>query len=270
MRNIIRRAEIVRHLFVAALLALLLLPVEASARMAELMIDPDGRTYSYFSDNGIWEVAVTVKTPFSSWSLKKSGVELWNRSVSEPGGAAVSDNGEVITLPLWGWRDEGGSNGIAVFNGQGELVRKILFQSDDGGEFLRWVRRTAISPEGVRIAIGQSGQEASRITLFDVKSGKLLWETLAGLPEIDYLCVSAKGEYALAATSKYGTGNMEFVLLDKEGRAIWSEKRSHNLSWEVKVYGRFLPDGKGFEIYDLKTKSWMKRRFPAQQSSRQN
>ena len=271
MRNIIRRAEIVRHLFVAALLALLLLPVEAPARMAEMMVDPVGRTYSYFSDNGVWEVAVTFKTPFSSWSLKKSGVELWNRSVmSEPGGAAVSDNGEVITLPLWGWRDEGGSNGIAVFNGQGEPVRKILFHSDDGGEILRWVRRTAISPEGARIAIGQSGQEASTITLFDATDGHLLWSASAGLPEIDYLCVSAKGEYTLAATSKYGTGNMEFVLLDRQGKAIWREKRARNLSWEVKVYGRFLSEGKGFEIYDLRSKMYMKRRFPAQQSSRQN
>lgn len=75
--------------------------------------------------------------------------------------------------------------------------------------------------------------------------------------------VSAKGEYVLAATSKYGTGNMAFVLLDKQGEVVWSEKRLGNLSWEVKAYGRFLFDGSGFEIYDLKSKSFMKRRFPA-------
>jgi hypothetical protein len=75
--------------------------------------------------------------------------------------------------------------------------------------------------------------------------------------------VSAKGEYVLAATSKYGAGNMAFVLLDKQGEVVWREKRSGNLSWEVKAYGWFLFDGSGFEIYDLKSKSFMKRRFPA-------
>jgi hypothetical protein len=75
--------------------------------------------------------------------------------------------------------------------------------------------------------------------------------------------VSAKGEYVLAATSKYGAGNMAFVLLDKQGEVVWSEKRSSNLSWAVNAYGRFLFDGSGFEIYDFKSKSFMKRRFPA-------
>ena len=271
MRNLIRRAAVVRHLFAAVLLCLLLLPVEASARMAEMMVDPVGRTYSYFSDNGIWEVAVTYKMPFSSWSLKKSGVELWNRSLmGEPGGAAISDNGEVITLPLWGWRDEGGSSGIAVYNGQGELVRKILFQSDDGGEYLRWVRRTAISPEGERIVIGQNGREASNVTLFDATSGKLLWSATVGLPEIDDLRASASGEYVLAATSKYGTGDMEFVLLDSQGRTIWREKRSRNLSWEVNRYVRFFPEENCFGIYDLKSKTYMKRRIPTETRSLQN
>lgn len=258
----------VRHLFVTLLLTLLFLPAEALARMAERMADPVGKSYSCFSDNGIWEVAITYGNPFASWSLKKSGVEQWNRSVmSEPGGAAISDNGEVITLPLWGWRDEGGSSGIAVFNGQGEPVREIVFRSDDGGETLRWVRRTAISPEGSRIAIGQNGREAALVTMFDATSGALLWETQAGLPEIDDLRVSANGDYALAATSKYGTGNMEFVLFDRQGKPIWSEKRSRNLSWEVKIYGRFLSDGKGFEIYDLKSKTYLKRRIPTEYRS---
>jgi hypothetical protein len=261
----------VRYLFVTLVLSLLLLPAEAPARMAERMADPVGKPDSCFSDNGVWEVAITYGNLFHSWSLKKNGQELWHRALmGEPGGAAVSDNGEVITLPLWGWRDEGGSSGIVVYNGQGEPVREIVFRNPDGSETLRWVRRTGISPEGGRIAIGQNGREASMVTMFDAASGNLLWETQAGLPEIDDLRVSANGDYTLAATSKYGTGNMAFVLFDQQGRAAWSETRSHNLSWEVKVYGRFLADGKGFEIYDLKSKTWMPRRFPAEIRSLQN
>lgn len=271
MRNLIRRAAVVRHLFVAVLFCLLLLSAQATARMAERMAEPVGKTDSFFSDNGVWEVAITYGNFIHSWSLRKRGVELWNRSLmGEPGGAAVSDNGEVITLPLWGWRDEGGSSGIAVFNGQGDPVREIVFRNADGSESLRWVRRTAISPEGSRIAIGQSGQEASRITMFDASSGKLLWETQAGLPEIDDLRASASGEYVLAATSKYGVGDMEFVLLDSQGRAIWREKRSRNLSWEIKMYVRFYPEGKWFGIYDLKSKTYMKRRIPTETRSLQN
>jgi hypothetical protein len=263
MRNLIRRLDVIRNLFVV-LFFLLLWPSVAPARMTEGMAYPVGKTDSFFSDNGVYEVMITYGNPFASWSLKKNGQVLWNRPLmGEPGGAAVSDNGELITLSLWGWRDEGGSSGIAVYNGQGEAVREIMFRNADGSESLRWVRRTAISPEGSRIAIGQNGREGALVTMFDATSGNLLWETKAGLPEIDDVRVGAKGEYTLAATSRYGHGNMEFVLLDKQGKVVWHEKRSRNLSWDVKMYVRFLADGKGFEIYDLKSKSYQKRRFPA-------
>ncbi|AOS83948.1 hypothetical protein BIU88_07175 [Chlorobaculum limnaeum] len=264
MRNFILRPNAIWPLFAAVLCLLLLLPAEVPARMAERMADPVGKTDSFFSDNGVWEVAITYGNPFASWSLKKHGKEIWSDPLmTGPGGAAVSDNGELITLPLWGWRDEGGSSGIALYNGQGKALRQIVFRNDGGSESLRWVCRTAISPEGARIAIGENGRDGSWITLFDAAEGRRLWSAKAGLPEIDYLCVSVNGDYTLAATSKYGTGNMAFVLIDKQGKTIWSEKRSGNLSWEVKAYGRFLFDGSGFEIYDLKSKSFMKRRFPA-------
>ncbi|MGC8773724.1 MAG: hypothetical protein ACP5R6_00455 [Chlorobaculum sp.] len=264
MRNLIHRPFAIRPLFAAMQCLLLLLPADAPARMAERMADPVGKTDSFFSDNGLWEVAITYGNPFASWSLKKQGKELWNDPfMSEPGSAAVSDNGQLITLPLWGWRDEGGSSGIALYNGQGKALRQIVFRNDDGSETLRWVRRTAISPEGTRIAIGENGKDAARITLFDAADGRILCSASAGLPEIDDLRVSAGGKYVLAATSKYGKGDMEFVLLDRQGKTIWGEKRAGNHSWEVEVYGRFLPDGSGFEIYDLKSKSFMKRRFPA-------
>lgn len=270
MRNASPRLKNMKYYF-SLLICLLSFLSQAQARMDESMVDPVGKSYSYFSDNGLYEVVITDRHPFPGWSLKKKGQELWNRAVmSEPGGAAISDNGEVITLPLWGWRDEGGSSGIALFNGQGEQVREIVFRNTDGSESLRWVRRTAISPEGARIAIGQNGRESSLVTMFDAAGGNILWETKAGLPELDDLRVSANGEYTLAATSKYGTGNMEFVLFDNQGRAVWSEKRSRNLSWDVKVYGRFLSDGKGFEIYDLKSKIFMKHRIPIQKRSLQN
>ncbi|NTV99502.1 MAG: hypothetical protein HGA70_10115, partial [Chlorobiaceae bacterium] len=95
---------------------------------AEMMPDMPGAKEHYFSSNNRYEVTITFGEHFHSWSLKEDGRELWNSPLmTEPGEAAVSDNGETIALPLWGWRDEGGSSGIAVFNKKGELTREIPF-----------------------------------------------------------------------------------------------------------------------------------------------
>lgn len=98
----------------------------AFARMAERMADQPGSIDKYFSDNGKYELSITYGEHLPSWSLKENGRLLWSEPLmNEPGAAAISDNGETITLPIWGWRDEGGSSGVAVFNKEGNLLKKF-------------------------------------------------------------------------------------------------------------------------------------------------
>jgi len=207
----------------------------------------------YTSDNGRYEVSIIYGDGLPSWSLKEDGQELWSKPMmDEPGAASVSDNGETIALPLWGWRDEGGSSGVAVYNKEGDLVKKIYFKGlSMSAETLRWVRATGISPDGKYLAIGGNGKENATVTLFASASGELVWEKAAGLPDIVDIRIAKDGKHVLIATrEKNGTG-MEFVLFGGEGSVLWNKKIDNNLSYDVEHYIRFTDDGTGFEIYDL-------------------
>lgn len=236
----------------------------AWARMAERMPDQSGSVDTYFSDNGKYELSITHGEPLASWSLKENGKVLWSEPLmNEPGNAAVSDNGETITLPVWGWRDEGGSSGVAVFNKNGVLVREVLFKGDlPGTETLRWVRERRLSPDGKYFIIGENGKESAHITLFKAATGEIVWEKRGGFPEIVQLKIAGEGKYALAATREDNGSGMEFLLLDRSGTALWRKIIAHNLSYEVKHYVRFMDDGSGFEIYDLKSGRYLSEKIP--------
>ena len=117
-------------LFLRIVVMVAILSTNAWARMAEMMPVKAGTVEKYTSDNGKYEVSIMYgSNNFMSWSLAENGVQLWSRPLMcEPSPAAVSDNGETITLPIWGWRDECASKGVAVYNKKGELV---LVKTDD-------------------------------------------------------------------------------------------------------------------------------------------
>ncbi len=238
----------------------------AFARMAERMADRPGAIESYLSENGKYEVSIKHGEHLPSWSFKENGRQLWSEPLlNEPGVAAVSDNGETITLPLWGWRDEGGSSGVAVYNKKGKLVKEVLFKSQSSAdEALRWVRETRISPDGTYFIIGENGKKGADVTLFNAVTGNIVWEKSAGLPELVEIKVAREGQFALVATHEAKGDGMEFLLLDHSGAAIWQKKIGHNLSYEVKRYLKFKDDGSGFEIYDLHSARYISIRFPHQ------
>jgi hypothetical protein len=248
-----------KYLCSIALFVLAIFPMPLSAKMA----DPVGKVVSFYSDNGVFEVAISYGENFRSWSLKQNGSPLWKDLLTaEPGEAAVSDNGETITLPLWGWRDEGGSSGIAVYNKEGRLLRKIPFNGHDGQVVLRWVRETAISPDGTCVVIGENGKEHMTATLFNAAESRLIWASCEGFPDLDCIRVAANGDFTLAATSN--GSDMEFLLFDTRGKVIWRTQKPKNHSYGVKPYVRFNQDGKGFSIYDLKTGNYESFVLPAQ------
>lgn len=231
---------------------------------AERMPDRPGSTERYFSDNRKYEITITFGEHFHSWSLKEDGRELWNNPLmTEPGEAAVSDNGETITLPLWGWRDEGGSSGIAVFNKKGALTREIPFAAGLPGEQgLRWVHSREISPDGKYIAIGENGKKQAKVTLFDAGSGNIAWEKNTGLPDIAEISVSDKGTWTLVATRNDNGNDMAFILLDMQGKEIWQTKIAGNFSHDVRNYLRFNSDLSGFAIYHLKPGRYISAQIP--------
>ncbi len=240
----------------------------ALARMEERMADRPGAIDRYFSENGKYELSIIHGEHLPSWSFKQNGRLLWSEPLlNEPGAAAVSDNGEIITLPLWGWRDEGGSSGVAVYNKEGKLLKEVLFKSrSSGDEALRWIRQTRLSSDGKYFIIGENGKNGAGITLFNSLTGNIVWEKSAGLPELVEIKVAGDGKFALVATHEDKGSGMEFLLLDRSGDIIWHKKIGDNLSYEVKRYLKFKDDGSGFEIYDLHSARYISTRFPLKAS----
>jgi len=259
-------------LFLRIVVMVAILSTNAWARMAEMMPVKAGTVEKYTSDNGKYEVSIMYgSNNFMSWSLAENGVQLWSRPLMcEPSPAAVSDNGETITLPIWGWRDECASKGVAVYNKKGELVKEVLFRSEppeEGSllpaeEALLWVRQTKISPDGKYFAIGYNGSQAAGVTLYNAATGDAVWDKKIGLPEMVQIKVAREGKYVLVATHEDKEGWMEFLLLDSAGAVLWSKKIGNNFSWEVKHYIKFKDDGSGFEIYDLKSEKYISEAMP--------
>lgn len=191
---------------------------------------------------------------------------LWSKPLfNEPGVAAISDNGEAITLPLWGWRDEGGSSGVAVYNKEGKLAKEILFKGQSSSdEALRWVHDTKLSPDGKYFIIGEHGKEGANVTLFNAATGEIVWEKRAGLSEMAEVKVAIAGKFALVATHENKGSGMEFLLLDRSGATVWNKKIGNNFSYQVTRYLKFKDDGSGFDIYDLKSAGYTSILFPKQ------
>ena len=270
-----RRPILVHHIkmrmkYIIGIITLtMLLSANASAKMKP---DEPGTVRTYSSDNGRYEVSITGSgNILQSWSLKEDGKELWSTAASiEPGVAAISDNGETITTPMWGWQDEGGSKGVAVYNKKGELVRKVLFRVGPGGEeTLRWVHETRISPDGKYFAISEDSKEGARITLFNASTGDVVWEKGGGYPSAAEVKVSAGGKYALSATNEDKGAEMIFLLFDHKGAIIWQKKIDKNQSYGVKHYLKFKDDGSGFEIYDLRAGKYISEEMPKKNTQRE-
>ena len=243
----------------------------AFARMAERMPNQPGSVESvdkYFSDNGKYELSITYGELLPSWSFKENGRLLWSEPLlNEPGAAAISDNGAAITLPMWGWRDEGGSSGVAVYNKEGKLVKEVLFKGQSSGEeALRWVHETRLSPDGKYFIIGENGKEGANVTLFNASTGEIVWEKRAGLSEMVEVKVATAGKFALVATREDKGSIMEFLLLDRSGATVWNKTIRNNFSYEVRRDLKFKDDGSGFAIYDLKRGLYISELLPKTKS----
>jgi DNA-binding beta-propeller fold protein YncE len=222
----------------------------ASLSTAEMMPVRSGTVRTYHSSNGAFQARVTYGSEgMASLDLYKGDEHLWEQHLMyRPGDIAVANNGQKVVATTFGWKDEGGSDGVLVFDEKGEKVKEIRFGSGDLSDAgLKWIDAMRMSDEGNYIAIAEGTQEDSLISLYDTASGDLLWEGRAGYNETVDIAVSPSAENTFIATRK--DTDMAFTLLDKDGRAIKTKSIEKNFSYDVPVYVRFQ-DGQP-QMFDL-------------------
>jgi hypothetical protein len=249
---------------------LLLLPMLPHHAVAELMprfargFEPKFEKISgvrtYTSGNGVYELVMNV--PEGKWSLNKEGRLLWSKYLpNQPGAAAVSDDGEIITQPIWQFVDEVHSycSGIVFYNKEGEPGKAINFL-DGWQSLLLSLDQVAISPEGTMIVIGSNEKQKSALTMINGANGVKKWSITAGYATIDAIRMTSGGAYTLVAT--HDRLDMEFVLLDHGGNTVWTRRMAGNFSPEIGSYVRFDRDEKAFFVYDLSTRKFQRNPIP--------
>lgn len=216
---------------------------------ADMMRAAPGTAALYPSPNG--RFIVKAAGP-GGVSLREGDKILWSEPFLDVSKAAVSDDGGTVAVTLWGWKDEGGSEAIAFYDGKGALIGKESFGgplgSTDKGA-MKWVKRLVLSPDGVFCALGENGKEKSRVTLYNARKGVFLWERLFGLEEIESMAIHPSGRIILIATRGRDTQDMLYLLSDAKGEIVWNKKVRRNFTYDVKDLCRFSADGKQLEVY---------------------
>ena len=217
-----------------------------------------GTLQSHVSHNGKFTVEIRIigypdSSP-SDCTFKEGNQVIWSKQIpTTPGQVKISDNGEIIAMVNWGWYDEMGSKSLSFYDKKGDLIKEVSFGGDEFGMSpMKWVRNLTLSPDGTYCMVGSNGEEKALFSLYESKTGKLVWEKAFGYEETVEIKISDAAKFILVATSNYKSGgNMWFLLLNRDGGILWQKKISKNHSWDVEEYLRFKDNGKEFEIFNL-------------------
>lgn len=248
-------------------LALLLLG--NTVAFAEAMPPQPGKVETYSSPNGRYTVEVKILGnsfgTMARLAFKASGAELWDKLMPEsPSEVAIADDGNVIALTNWGWRDECASENLEFYNQEGKLLNRVEFggaQPNQGN--LKWIAKLAIAPDGSGCVIAENGSEQALFSLYDCQRGILVWERQYGYAEACEVKIDRAARRMVIATRDYNTCDMAFLLLNHEGEVMWQQQLTHNFSWEVRDYIIFGADGQGFKIFDQTRQKYLDVVFPA-------
>jgi WD40 repeat protein len=230
--------------------ALCLASILAGPAVAERPPAPPGSATSYPSPNG--RFVARAAEPYGL-SLRDGEKVLWTEPFLDVSKAAVSDDGSVVAATLWGWKDEGGSEAIAFYDGKGTQTGKELFggplgQGDKGA--MKWVRRLVLSPDGALCALGEDGREKARVTLYDARKGSSLWSRSLGLEVVEGIAFPPSGRsHLLVVTRARDTQDLACLLVDAQGGVAWEKTVGKNFTHDVKEPCRYSPDGKTVEVY---------------------
>jgi hypothetical protein len=224
-------------------------------------IEP-GTVRIYESSNGKFQARVSYgQHGTSSLSLYEMNTERWRVShIEHPGTIAVSDNGQTVVMTTFGWEDEGGASGLAIFNAKGDPLKPIEFSEGNLSKAgIKWVKVLQVSSDGKYIAVGEGLRENSKVTVYDAQTGFQVLNQEAGYQNCVGISMSLGAERTLLATRNNESG-MIFALLDKTGKILGSKMIDKNFSYNVPVYVKFQ-ENRVPEIFDLKSGKFVTEAF---------
>jgi len=219
-----------------------------------------GTIRMYQSDNKRYEVEVAFGDHgMNLWRMKEDGRILWdNALVDDYANITIADNGEMIAVTTWGWQEAGQINGVTFYNKKGQLVKTVAFPQAS----LKWIGATAVSPDGKYFILGESMKDQARIILYNIDTGKVIWEKKAGREDVVEIKISPGTRRILVATRQDNGSDMMFLLFDKKGKILWHKELNGLYSLDVKRYLKFKDEEGAFEIFDPKEEVFILQKYP--------
>ena len=239
-----------RRMLSFTIAALMVLALGAAPVFAEMMPIEPGTVKTYDSPNKKFQARISYGGIGVFLSLHEGDRTVWSTISERPGMVAVSDNGSHVVLTTFGWEDEGGSDGFAVFGANGEEKQFRFNRFDNSKAAMKWVDVLSISPDGNRVAVLQGLKEGSEITVYSAVTGEPIWYLEDGDDEPVDVSWGPAGELLVA--TRDGEEGMMFLLVDEAGDVLARRKMEKNFSYDVAAYGRF--NGEGLpEIFELES-----------------
>jgi hypothetical protein len=216
-------------LFIVTLITLLF-PVFLNSVHAKRAIPQPGMIEKFFSGNKIYRIEIKylgeqpdkiVEATFYEKDAKK-----WQKFYPfHPGLTNISDNGSRIVFANWGWYDEGGFKSLTICDGQGIVLKELMFSEILKSKEVHnnlWLRNAAISSNGDYYTMGTDGKDKSQIYLVDAQKLDLLWQRECGYSRLNDLEVSEKG-LVMVSTMDYSSRKLRYTIFDNSGVQLWEK-----------------------------------------------
>ncbi|MCX5632428.1 MAG: hypothetical protein NTW93_01940 [Phycisphaerae bacterium] len=240
--------------FFTITLTTFLLLVFLNSAYAKRSLPQPGATEEYFSENKNYRIEIKYlgeqPDKIVEVTLYEKDIKKWQKFYPvHPGLINVSDNGSRIVFANWGWYDEGGFKSLTICDGQGNVLKELMFseiQESKRGykDSLLWLHDAAISGNGDYYAMGTYGKEKAGIYLLDIKKATLLWQQACGYERLEDIKVFGNGS-VLVATSDYPSGKLLFSILNNLGQGLWEKSCSWRISHTVADYLKIAGDSFG-------------------------
>lgn len=244
------------------LLACLLLLQSGTASSKAKLPEP-GTVKTFLSPSGTYRMDVKIlgnpdRDP-SACTFKRGDSVLWTKELpTTPKKVEIADDGSGFAFLNYYNYDEGWVRGVSFYAGDGRLLKTIDFVGKGERTPREWVRNCALSKSRAFVAL--SVRTKSSLICYSLPGVRELWKRSVGRGKVYEMLTDDASTVVLL--SLYDTLDFKFIrflLLDREGRTLWSPEARKGCNLEAHGWPRIINlsrDGSSFQVFDPEGEKW--------------